>query len=342
MNHMMNKRLLITALSLLLICALPAHARYAEGEQKAVEAVKRAKPSVVRIDTSHPAARNTGVGSGVVLRKDGFILTNFHVVRRARIIHVTLANGKTFTAQLWNSTPQYDLAVLKIDAQDLPVPTFGDSSRLDLGQMAIAIGCPQRFSWSITIGTISATGRKVEMPEITYRNMIQTDAAISPGSSGGALVNSTGEVIGINTLVYTGTNANHNAQGLGFAIAINDALKIAQSLVGRTRIAAPKSSGGPWIGLSGKDVTSDMADMWDFKVKSGVLVTAVTESGPAASAGIKRNDVITEVGGTPVRTFKDLTQALSNRKPGDTLELIVWANGKARRAVTLKIEATAR
>ena len=335
----MKTRLVMGLVGFLLMMALPAPARYAEGEQKVVEAVKKAKPSVVFIETMHPASKKKGAGSGVILRQDGFILTNQHVIRNGRIIHVTLANGKVYTAQLWNSTPQYDLAVLKIDATNLPVPHFADSTKLDLGQTAIAIGSPLRFSWTVTVGTISGLGRKVPYENRTYRNLIQTDAAINRGSSGGALVDSAGNVIGINTLVYTGENPGHDAQGIGFAIAINDALKIAQALVGRTTIVAP-ATGGTWLGIDGKDVTADVAQMWDFKVKSGVLVSGVNEGSPAASAGVRRNDVITEMGGTPIHSLKDLKATVSAHKAGDTLEMVVWTNGKAKRTITVKLEST--
>jgi S1-C subfamily serine protease len=330
---------LLSIVALILVLG-PARARFVDGEEKAVEAVKKAKPSVVRIDTMHPAAKRPGVGSGVILRHDGFILTNHHVIRNARTIHVTLANGRQYNAQLWSTSPQYDLAVLKIEAQNLPVPKFGDSSRLQLGQMAIAIGSPLRFSWTVTVGTVSAIGRQIPTGTVTYRNLIQTDAAINPGSSGGALVDSSGEVIGINTLVYTGTNEYHNAQGLGFAIPINDALRVAMALVGRTKIAAPRPTGPPWLGIKGKDVTREAAEMYDFRTRSGVLVTGVTPGGPAEVAGIKRNDVITDFAGTPVRSFKELSAAVSAHRAGDTVDVTVWGLGRTRRTVTVKLEAT--
>lgn len=317
-----------------------AGARYVEAEREAVEAVKKARPSVVRIDTMHPLARNTGIGSGVILRKDGFILTNHHVIRRAQTIHVTLANGKRYRAQVWSTSPEYDLAVLKIAANDLPVPHFGDSSRLELGQMAIAIGSPLRFSWTVTIGAISALGREIPIPEgVTYRNLIQTDAAINPGSSGGALIDSTGAIIGINTLVYTGTNEYHNAQGLGFAIPINDALKVAMMLVSRQK-PAPGPVGPPWLGIDGKDVNDDLAQLNDFNIRSGVLVTQISQQSPAALAGLQRNDVISEFDHAPVHNIKELKAAVIAHKPGDTVEVVVWGNGKVRRTVNVTLEAS--
>lgn len=336
----MKLRWLTCLYILAVLAAVPVSARFVEGEQKAIEAVKKAKPSVVRIDTKHPRSKKGGVGSGVILRKDGFILTNQHVLRNARSTYVTLANGKTYNAQVWNSSPQYDLAVVKIDAQNLPVPRFGDSSKLELGQMAIAIGMPLRFSWSVTVGTVSAFGRQVKIGTTLYNNLIQTDAAINRGSSGGALINSAGEVIGINTLVYTGTD-ERAAQGLGFAIPINDALKVAQALVGRTKIVGP-ALGPPWLGVTGKDVTRELAENYDWRIKSGVLVSAVVQGSPAEEAGIKRGDIISEFGGTAIRNMKDLSAAVGAHKVGEALDVVVWSAGKTKHTVSVKLEASTR
>lgn len=336
------RRLLLCLLLALGVLARPVLARYPESEERTIEAVKKVKPSVVRIDTMHPAARRPGVGSGVILRHDGFILTNFHVIRHAQIIHVTMSNNKMFTAQVWNASPQYDLAILKVEADNLPVPRFGDSSHLELGQMAIAIGTPLRFSWTVTVGTISALDRTIPLGDITYHNLIQTDAAINPGSSGGALIDSDGEVIGINTLVYTGSNPERNAQGLGFAIPINDALKVAMALFGHQHIAAPSSGGSAWLGIEGKDVTADMAQAWDFNVRSGVLVTAVTPESPAAAAGIRTKDIITGVAGTTVHNVRELKAAMSTHRAGDTVDFVLWSMGKSKKTITVKLEAISR
>lgn len=320
------------------LAGTPAWSRAPEDEARVIDAVKKVRPSVVRVDTMHPAAKRPGVGSGVIIRKDGFIVTNHHVIRRAQVIHVWLPSGKMYSARVWKSSPERDIAILKIDASDLPVPKFGNSDHLDLGQTAIAIGSPLRFSWSVTIGIVSALGRQVPSSGVSYKNLIQTDAAINPGSSGGALVNSSGEVIGINTLVYTGNATYRNAQGLAFAIPINDALKIAQALVGNQ--APPSTVHGPgWLGVEGKDVTADMADMYDFRVKVGVLVKNVAPQSPALAAGIRKGDVITELAGTPVRNVAEMRAALGTHRPGETIALVVWGVGKTRKVINVRLEA---
>jgi len=313
-----------------------ALARSAE-EQQNIDAVKRVKPSVVKIETGNRTSKNPGIGSGVVLRKDGFILTNYHVVKRAQRITVFLANQKKFSARVWKSSPERDIAILKIEAKELPVPRFGNSDKIELGQTAIAIGSPLRFSWSVTIGTVSAVGRDVQAMNTYYKNLIQTDAAINPGSSGGALINSNGEVIGINTLVYTGTQKYPHAQGLAFAIPINDALKVAQQLVSQQEVGPPV--GAPaWFGVEVKEVSRDMAESYGWRIKSGLLVKSVTNPGPAATAGIKKSDVISEADGTQIRTVGDLKTVLGRHKSGDTIEVVVWALGQTRRTVKVTLE----
>jgi len=327
--------------ALLMLGAGPAGARFVEDEQKAVEAVKKVKPSVVKIETTNPASRTPGIGSGVILRKDGFIITNYHVIKKATEIKVYLPNGKTYMARVWQASKPRDIAILKIAGANLPVPRFGNSDRVELGQMAIAIGSPLRFSWSVTIGTVSAVGRDVSAQNTFYKNLIQTDAAINPGSSGGALVNSSGEVIGINTLVYTGTEKYPHAQGLAFAIPINDALKVAQSLVGHQEVGPPP--GGPaWLGIDGKDVTREMADMSDFKVKSGVLVKSVVTNSPAEAGGLRKSDVITAVDGSPVRSLGDLKAIIDGHRSGDKVEIEVWTLGKTKRSVNVTLEPSVR
>jgi S1-C subfamily serine protease len=328
-------RRLVPLLAALFLLASPA--AFSQDEARIKEAVRKVKPSVCKIETRHPASKTPGIGSGVVLRKDGFIITNYHVVRKARTISVFLPNGKQYAAQIWKASQQRDLAILKINATDLIVPKFGNSEKIELGQTAIAIGSPLRFSWSITVGIISAVGREVSVRNTFYRNLIQTDAAINPGSSGGALCNSSGEVIGINTLVYTGSETYRNAQGLAFAIPINDALKVAQALVSRQDVGA--APGGPaWLGIEGKDVTREMAESYDWRIKSGVLVKGVTPASPAAAAGIRKNDVISELDGVPVRTVADLRAVINKHRAGETVQVVFWQLGKTRKAVPVTLE----
>ena len=266
-----------------------AYAAYPVGEDAVVSAVKKVKPSVVSIITTGKSGKEGG-GSGVVLTKDGFILTNAHVVENAKTIQVGLATGKKFSAVIVGLAKNRDLAVIKVKSNGLPVPKFGNSSKLNLGQTAIAIGNPLKFQWSVTVGCISALNRDIKTKGIMYRDLIQTDAAINPGSSGGALLNIHGEVIGINTLVYTGTAEFQHAQGLSFAIPINSALETSKFLRKGEIQASPK----PWIGISGMTVTKDMAENYDLPVRNGVIVDGVIDYGPAKKAGLDKGCIITD------------------------------------------------
>ncbi|MBI2252281.1 MAG: trypsin-like peptidase domain-containing protein, partial [Armatimonadetes bacterium] len=194
-------------------------------EVQIIEAIKKVRDAVVSINTYSYGEEIQGIGSGVILTHDGYILTNAHVIKKARNIIIMLSSGEKYPANLIKASADQDLAILKINSnKSLPIPQFGDSDKLQLGQIAIAIGNPMHFEWTVTSGVVSALGRKINYKGITYENLIQTDAAINPGNSGGALINSAGEVIGINTLVYTGSVYTH-AQGLSFAIPIKAALK---------------------------------------------------------------------------------------------------------------------
>jgi serine protease Do len=302
-------------------------------EAQIIAAVKRAKSSVVNI-TTYSSSGSEGTGSGVIIRKDGYILTNAHVIRGAKIIRVRLADGSKYRALVWKASPDKDLALIKIEAGGLRVPDFGDSDQLQLGQTVIAIGNPMRFSWTVTTGVISALNREITARGVNYADLIQTDAAVNLGSSGGALINSDGEVIGINTLVYTGTAFYPHAQGLSFAIPINDALKIAGSLLENKRTGVPK----PWIGITGKTVTFQMAEMYDLAVKSGVYVDSVMPASPASKANLVHGDIITGANGRLVKTKEDLASILRNSRPGDILNLTVW-RGASKKMIKMKVEA---
>ena len=310
----------------------------AADEHSTVEAIRRVKPSVVAIETSHPASRTPGIGSGVVLRRDGFILTNWHVIKRAQSIRVCMPGGKAYNGSVWQASRERDLAIVKVDATDLPVPQFANSDRIELGQSAIAIGSPLRFRFSVTQGIVSATGRDITASNIAYRNLLQTDAAINPGSSGGALINSAGQVIGINTLVYTGTEKYPHAQGLAFAIPINDALRTAQALLAKKQLPALQA-GPAWFGIEGKDLTREVADTYDYRAKSGVLIREVKAHSPAQTAGLKKGDVVVEADGTAVHALKDLRQVLLRHHAGDSVDMVVWALGRARKTVRVTFES---
>jgi len=316
-------------LALLLLAPL-----FSQTEEQVIAAVRRAMPSVVSI-TLYKSGAEAGIGSGVILRKDGYILTNTHVIRGAEQIKVTLSNQRQYHAQIWKISPERDLAIIKINPgkSRLPVPQFGDSSALQLGQTVIAIGNPLKFTFTVTEGIVSALGRDLNTQGMKYEDLIQTDAAINRGSSGGALINLKGQVVGINTLVYLGGKYQDNAQGLSFAIPINQALKTADTLLEGSRPGTPK----PWIGISGATLTADYSLLKGLTPKVGVYITEVTPSGPAAQAGILPGDVITEAGDKPINSKDDLKNLVGSARPGQILELGVWRKDE-KLNLSIKVE----
>lgn len=326
-----KKAKIVLAALLVFLFPVLVRAESLSTEEAVIKAVKKAKPSVVRLTTTRSEREGYddepgGIGSGVIFRPDGYILTNTHVLRGARRIIATLADGKRFTAVLVNASTDHDLAVLKIEASGLPVAEFGDSGKLQLGQLAIAIGNPMYFGWTITTGVVSALNRRVTAGGILYENLIQTDAAINPGNSGGPLVDSRGRVIGINTLVYTG-NRLSLAQGLSFAIPSNTVLSVASQLLKTAKLAAPK----PWVGISISDVTPQMAERWGFSVQRGVLVTQVTAGSPAQDAKILPGDIISEIDGVAVTGVDQFKSIINSKAPGVTVTLSVWHRGEKRK-----------
>lgn len=307
-------------------CVKPGGA-VADQDKDAVESVKKVKPCIVTVTTRLEGTGKEGGGSGVIISPEGYILTNAHVIQGARTIQVMTANGKKYSAFLVRASSDHDLAVIKVNTSGLAVPRFGDSSKLQLGESVLAIGNPLRFPFTVTRGCVSALNRDIKAKGVMYRDLIQTDAAINPGSSGGALINLTGEVVGINTLVYTGTPEYTHAQGLSFAIPINQAIKTAQTLMKGKIQATPK----PWIGISAVTLTKEAADSYDLPVKMGVLVDNVTAYGPCAKAGITPGDIITEINTQKILSVEDMKTVLNGFAPGQTMELTVWHQGKKKK-----------
>ncbi len=275
--------------------------------------------------------KQRGLGSGMIINKDGYILTNEHVIHGVDKIIVTLPTNETYKAQVVETDPESDIAVLKINTEkDLPVVTFGDSDNIQVGQWVIAIGNPFGFALSelnkkyeptVTVGVISATGRAIEASSSgerrVYTDLIQTDASINPGNSGGPLVNIYGEVIGINTAILSPVGAS---VGIGFAIPINKAKRLLQSLVRYGEIK------WPWIGIYMQELTPELAEK--FGVKKGVLVADVVPDSPADKAGIKPGDVIQEVNGQTVETPFDLKEAVLKTQIGEKITLTLIRGGK--------------
>ena len=280
-------------------------------------------PSVVFLEVA--GAQGQGSGSGVVLREDGYVLTNAHVVQGATAVRVTLPDGNVYDAEVVGGDTASDLAVVKLDgATDLPVPEFADAGPR-VGELAIAIGSPFGLEGSVTSGIVSALNRSVP-GERALVNMIQTDAAINPGNSGGALANGSGEVIGINTAILSPSGAN---DGIGFAIPIDTALPIAEQLIDKGYVEHAQ------LGIQGQDVNSSIADLYNLGAEQGALVAAVVPDSAAEDAGLERGDIVTAIDDEPVSSMADLAGQISAHAPGDTITLTV-----VRGAETLTLEVT--
>jgi len=268
---------------------------------KTISAVaRRIAPSVVNIRVTSKNGR-AGGGSGFVIAPDGFILTNSHVVQAARELEITLHDGRIFPARIVGTDPETDLAVLRIDAPDLHHARFSNSATIRVGQIAVAVGSPYGFSQTVTAGIVSALGRSMRSERGRLMDdIIQTDAALNPGNSGGPLLNSAGEVIGVNTAVIL------PAQGICFAIASNTAHLVAGWLIRDGRIR--RSS----IGFAGQNVPLHprVVRFHDLPVKSGVQVTEISQGSPAAVAGLKEGDLIVGFKGQPIATIDDLHKRL--------------------------------
>lgn len=264
--------------------------------------------------------RVEGVGSGVIVSNDGYVLTNNHVVEGADDLTVTLSDKREFSAIIIGTDPPSDLAVIKIEnADNLPVAHLGSSKGLRIGEMVLAVGNPYQLSETVTLGIISALGRMTRSN--AYENFIQTDAAINPGNSGGALVNLDGSVVGINSMIYSRSGGS---QGIGFAIPIDMAKSIMGSL-----IADGKVSRG-YLGVRIDDLEPDIARSLDVKAFSGVLVAEVMDNTPAQEAGIESYDIVTAVNGKKVTSSQELMNEVALIKPGKEASFTVLRDGKKR------------
>ncbi len=311
---------------------------HADTEERRVAAIAMARPSVVSIRTYRQSGGEPGIGSGVIFRSDGYILTNNHVIDGADVVRVLLTDKREFTAQIMYLAPQHDLAILRILGSKLPVAKIGSSKAIKLGQTAIAIGDPLGFSSSVTIGTVGGTDRKVETGGVKYQDLIQTDAAINPGSSGGALVDLDGRVIGINTLVYTGPKAYKHAQGLGFAIGVDHAMMVAKALLART---SESVSSKPWLGIKGDTVTRDLAQSYGLKANKGVLIRGIVPGSPGAIGGLANGDVILKADAETILGLTDLSNYLDGRRPGDKVKFELLRKGKITH-VEVKLDVSSR
>jgi serine protease Do len=259
--------------------------------------------------------KQKGGGSGVIVDKEGYVLTNNHVIEGADKVKVKLNDGREFTATVKGQDTKTDLAVLHINSRDLPVATLGDSDKLEVGEWAIAIGSPFGLEHTVTVGVISAKGRS-GLGTGTYEDFLQTDASINPGNSGGPLINIDGEVIGINAMII------QPGTGIGFAIPINMAKQILSDLIKQGKVVRP------WLGISVQDLTQEMMEYFKVTEKGGVLVGQVYSGTGAEKAGITSGDIIKSVDDKPVKNVSELVKEILKKKVGQTVKLTLIREGK--------------
>jgi len=257
-----------------------------------------------------------GQGSGFIISADGTILTNAHVVKGAKEITVKLTDRREFKAKVLGADPKTDIAVLKIEGKNLPVVALGSTNDLKVGEWVLAIGSPYGFENTVTAGVVSAKGRS--LPDDSAVPFIQTDVAVNPGNSGGPLFNSRGEVVGINSQIYSRTGG---FQGLSFAIPIDLATKIKDKIVATGKVEHAK------LGVVVQEVNQSLADSFKLDTPEGALVADVEKGGPADKAGLQTGDVIRKIEGKPVVSSGDLPAAISLASPGDKVQLEVWRKG---------------
>jgi serine protease DegQ len=312
-------------------------------------AARKAMPSVVNIFTSkevkvprHPfmddplfrrffgeqlddeTQRTSSLGSGVIVGTEGYILTNHHVIEAADEIEVALNDGRQAKARMVGTDPESDLAVLKIELQNLPAVTFGRVEGVNVGDVALAIGNPFGVGQTVTMGIVSALGR-THLGINTFENFIQTDAAINPGNSGGALVDSNGNLIGINTAIYSRSGGS---MGIGFAIPVSIARQVMEQIIQTGSVTRG------WIGVEVQDITPELAESFKLGETRGVLIANVVRGGPAEQAGVKPGDVLLEVQGKPVPDSSAMLNTVAETRPGDVASLTLLRNGSK---VTVKL-----
>ena len=269
-------------------------------------------------------------GSGFVLTSDGYIVTNYHVVENAETVKVTMYNGDEYDAQYVGGDEDYDIAVIKIEATDLPAVTLGNSENLNVGDHVLAIGNPLGdLTFSMSGGMVSSVNRTINVDGTPF-NMIQTDTSINPGNSGGPLLNSYGEVVGIVSAKYSsyGTSGE-SVEGLGFAIPINDVISMIQDIMTNGYV-----SNKAYLGATIGTLTSSMAQQYRYDISQGAFVYSVEDGSPAAQAGLQLGDVITTIDGTEIASLDDLTAAKKSYSAGDTSTLTVYRQGET---VTLEL-----
>jgi Do/DeqQ family serine protease len=314
-------------------------------------AAKQASPAVVSIATTQAKAPpnpyqndpwfrffygdreddspQQGLGSGVIVSPEGYILTNNHVVEGAQEIEVTLSDGRSAKAQVIGTDPDTDLAILRIALERLPVITLGNSDAAQVGDRVLAIGNPFGVGQTVTSGIVSALGRN-QLGINTFENFIQTDAAINPGNSGGALVDVNGSLLGINTAIFSKSGGN---MGIGFAIPVSTARQVLDGIVRDGQVTRG------WIGVEPNELTPELAETFGLKQKEGVLITGVLQNGPAAQAGLKPGDLLLNVAGQPIKNVSDLLTRIAALAPGKSVKLEIM---RRQQALTLEVTPAQR
>jgi Do/DeqQ family serine protease len=271
-----------------------------------------------RLPDQAPSQRATGLGSGVIISPRGYVLTNHHVVEAADEIEVGLANGKKLRARLVGSDPESDLAVLQIQAEGLPVITFGDDQGLRLGDIVLAIGNPLGVGQTVTMGIVSGLHR-TGLGINTFENFIQTDAAINQGNSGGALIDTAGNLVGINTAILSQTGGSI---GIGFAIPASTARSVTESIIAKGSVVRG------WIGVEAQEITRELAESFKLPGTEGALIANVIAGGPAARAGVKSGDVLRAVDGKRVGNPGEMLNLVAALAPGQSSKLTLWRAGQ--------------
>ena len=324
-------------------------------------AVKAAAPAVVNINTekvitvgSHPffsdplfkqmfgnmiaeGSENrkrveNSLGSGVIINRDGYVLTNNHVIQGADAIQVSLKDGRSSTATVIGTDPETDIALLKIDLDNLPVIAIGDSEQLEIGDVVLAIGNPFGVGQTVTMGIVSATGR-TQLGINTFENFIQTDAAINPGNSGGALVDAYGRLIGINTAIFSRSGGS---QGVGFAIPSKMAKNIMDQLIKHGHAVRG------WLGFEGHALTPKLVESLELDTTEGIIITAIVRNSPAHKAGLEPGDIIAGVDDMKVKSGHDALAVISGKKPGEKVTLKIKRDGRQYSVIATTIARPAQ
>ncbi len=304
-------------------------------EEGLTKAIEKVNPSVVSINTLRLVRESffdvvpmRGLGSGVIIDSRGYILTNYHIVAGTERVEVTLADGRKLPGRVIGADSGGDIVVVKVDAENLSAAELGDSDKLQVGQFVAAIGSPFGFLLqgpTVTFGVVSAVKRHLHVEGRIYEDLVQTDAAINPGNSGGPLINSKGQVIGLNMAIIP------FAQGIGFAIPINTARAVAEELISYGRVFRP------WLGISGLTVTESIARYYDLPEDRGTVIVNIMEGSPAYEAGLRPGDVIIGLNGRELKSMDDLVRELRKRKVGEYVELQV-VRGKRTGTVSVRLE----